>query len=202
MEPRTSDCYREMLSTQPLILRIAEFFSGYSPPIFATLGIDVSTYYSVIMSPANSILENWKIPNTIYKEIRMQSGGHDIWKLDGAKKTFRKLWTLNSIYYECERALSWKCAISFSWINATLCVTDSHSNAVSERDFMQRYKVLQLSFHNFHNTIEVHLEEGWWWRMQSSQSCKTDLFLSITNLSFYSSKLIFCFCIKAQLSRN
>ena len=69
MEPRTSDCYREMLSTQPLILRIAEFFSGYSPPIFATLGIDVSTYYSVIMSPANSILENWKIPNTIYKEI-------------------------------------------------------------------------------------------------------------------------------------
>ena len=69
MELRTSDCYREMLSAQPLILRIAEFFSGYSPPIFATLGIDVSTYYSVIMSPAKSILENWKIPNTIYKEI-------------------------------------------------------------------------------------------------------------------------------------
>lgn len=79
-------------------------------------------------------------------------------------------------------------AISFSWINVTMCVTDSLSNAVSRRDFMQRYKVLQLSFHNFHNTIEVHLEEGWRLVMQSSRSCKTDLFLSITNLSFYSSK--------------
>ena len=79
-------------------------------------------------------------------------------------------------------------AISFSWINVTMCVTNSLSNVVSRRDFMQRYKVLQLSFHNFHNTIEVHLEEGWRLVMQSSQSCKTDLFLSITNLSFYSSK--------------
>ena len=51
-------------------------------------------------------------------------------------------------------------AISFSWINVTMCVTNSLSNVVSRRDFMQRYKVLQLSFHNFHNTIEVHLEEG------------------------------------------
>ena len=62
------------------------FFPANSPPTFAKLGIDVSTYYSVIMSPANSISENWKIPNTIYKEIRIQSVEHDILRLRKKEK--------------------------------------------------------------------------------------------------------------------
>ena len=40
--------------------------------------------------PANSISENWKIPNTIYKEIRIQSVEHDIWRLSRAQKEKRE----------------------------------------------------------------------------------------------------------------